>query len=107
MRRVHEDFKSQCKDYLNDHVIHRREVFTNQKAQFNKDIENMKLEFDDYLTKMHDMKNDLACEIYELQEENRNLKTTSQIDRPDFTKSSENKVLFNMHETPRTHNVIP
>ena len=49
---VHEEFRSQCRDYLSDHMVHRREIFTNQKAQFQLNLDATKQEFKDIKAEM-------------------------------------------------------
>ena len=93
LHRIHDDFKIQCKDYLNDHMVHRREVFTNQKAQFQKDINSMKEDMDKYLAKVHSIQKTSQPDTHH---------TTYTPSSPYHPSSSSN-----LHQTPKVQNAVP
>ena len=66
---VCEDFKTQCKEYMQDHVLRRREIFTNQKAQFDKDIREAKDSMDVYMRGMAAAKTSMEKDLYKLKAE--------------------------------------
>ena len=61
---IYNDLQQQCKDFLHDHILHRREIFTNQKASFDKDIKLMKEECDKYMKTMKETRLKLEEEVY-------------------------------------------
>ena len=63
---IREDFITQCKDFLQDHILHRREVFTNQKAAFNNDMKNMKNDMERYMQNLQSSKIDLEENVQSL-----------------------------------------
>ena len=67
--RIQKDFAQQCKDFLQDHVMHRREVFTNQKATFDREFKQMRSDMDMYLDTMTKVKTDMQEEIMKLRPE--------------------------------------
>ena len=66
LKDVRADFQDQCKEYLKDHILHRRELFTNQKATFDNDMRAMKQEMDQYVQLMKQTKTDLEQKVYSI-----------------------------------------
>ena len=67
LQRIREDFQAQTKEYLEDHLLHRQTIFTNQKASFDKDFKQMRDEMDTYIAKMYAVKTTLEDEVEMLQ----------------------------------------
>ena len=67
LTKLHDEFQHQCKEFLEDHVLNRRTIFTNQKATFDNDIRAMKSDFEQYIGTMQSVKADLSDEIETLQ----------------------------------------
>ena len=69
LERIRQDFQKQTKEYLEDHLLHRRTIFTNQKASFDKDFKQMRAEMDNYIAKMYAVKTTLEDEVESLQKQ--------------------------------------
>ena len=114
---IREDFMTQCKDFLQDHILHRREIFTNQKAGFNNEINNMKNDMERYMQNLQTTKIDLeenvqslraTVEVYKAEiEDLRHLRFTSKSPIPE--QNAPNSIVHEpvMENTPRVNNERP
>lgn len=74
--RIQQDFHQQSKEYLEDHLLHQRTVFMNQKASFDKEFQQMRDAMDLYLAKMYAIKATLEDDIDSLQQKIATTRTT-------------------------------
>ena len=60
------DFNEKLKESLNEHMQHRRTVFTNQQATFDNDIKQTRTEFKNFIAEMNATKDKVRKELDDL-----------------------------------------
>ena len=113
---IRQDFEMQCKQYLEDHLQHRKTVFTNQKAAFDIEIKALKSDLDEKMAQFISLKADMQDDLDSLRNEviqvkaesiaiqqQRRQNTNDDMSSPvrEETASSSS---FN-HVTPNVHNI--
>ena len=91
LEKIHQDFQNQTKEYLEDHLLHRRTIFTNQKASFNREFKQMREDMDGYLAKMYAIKANLEDEVENLKQSLKIHRTMTPVDsHPTLTQNVPN-----------------
>ena len=105
---VQSEWIAQCKSSMQEHLDHRRIVFTNQKAQFDIDMKNARDDMDSYLAKMYATKETMQSEMSIMQQKINGLNHPLRDTMPVSDASHKPQSLFSPSHVPSpTANPVP